>query len=323
MILADPYQTSIGKLVSNEKLIKELQKYIVATKNYNLNYEYLPPKGRDDIQLVFITGCDEDEKELPVWNYPIVFENLKKNPVVAVDLRKFVKNDKGQPLKLHDVMRDQGASNFLINTALIISDFIAEHVGDYRNSFSSIAGSYGMFVSYLVNSIVALNPVEHLDVELAAAYFANLMLTPGNEYKEYRDSIIARMSNSKFTLPVTKRSVTATLERVADYDDLTLTNLVNTIKDVMSEEKRGLITEQLLINMTANMWYGNGTNDVLVYAFECMPLWIALSYTALGDKTYKRARLSTILDKFNKQIGVKDYVKNMDLLLKEKMMELK
>jgi hypothetical protein len=260
---------------------------------------------------------------LPVWNYPLVFENFKNNPVIAVDLRKFVKIDKGQPLKLRDVMRDQGASNFLINTALIISDFIAENVGDYRNCYPSITGSYGMFISYLVSSIVALNPIEHLDVELAATYFANLMLTPGNNYREYKDAIIARMSNSRYTIPVTKRSVIATLERVADYDSLTLTNLINTIKDVMPEEKSGLITEQLLINMTANMWYGNGTNDVLIYALECIPLWIALSYTAVGDKTYKRARLSSVLDKFNKQIGVKDYVKNMDLLLKEKIMDIK
>lgn len=323
MIIADPYQTSIGKLVNNEKIEKSLQKYLVSTKNYNLNYEFLPPKGRDDIQLVFITGCDDEEKELGIWSYPLVFENLKKNKVIATDLRKFVKDNKSQPLTLKSVMRDESATNFLINTALIISDFIAEEFGEYRNCYNSITTSYGMFISYLVSAAVALNPVEHLEVELAATYFANLMLTPENDYREYRDSIIARMSNAKFTLPVNRKSVTATLDKVSDYDNLSITNLINTIRDVLPEEKGGLINETILINLMSNMWYAGGNNDALVYALECIPLWVSLTYTALGDKAYKRARLSTILDKFNKQIGVKDYVKNMDLILKEKIMEIK
>lgn len=323
MILADPYQTSIGKLVNNEKIIKALQKYIITTANYNLNYEFLPPKGRSDIQLVFITGCDEDEKELGIWSYPLVFDNLKNNKVIATDLRKFVKDNKSQPLTLASVTRDEGATKFLVNTSLIISDFVAEEFGEYRNCYNAITVSYGMFIAYLVSQIVSLNPVEHLDVELAATYYANLMLTPENDYKEYRDSIIARMSNSKFTLPVSRRSITATLDRISDYDNLSLTNLVNTIKDILPDEKAGLINETILINLMGNMWYGNGTNDALVYALECIPLWIALTYTALGDKTYKRTRLSNILDKFNKQIGVKDYVKNMELILKEKIMEIK
>lgn len=324
MILTDPYQTSLGKLIDTDKVIKEIQRYLITTKNYNLNYEYMATSSSsDNVRLVFITGCDEDEKELPVWSYPLVFEDMKKTQTIAVDLRKFTKDLKNQPLTLESVMRDEGSSKFLINTALIMADFITENFGAYRPVYNNVTIAYGMLISYLVTSCVALNPIEHLDVELAATYFANLLLTPGTEYLDYRDAIIARMSNSKFSLPITKKSIAALLDKIEAVDDLTIAGLIRTIQYVLPEEKKGLITDNLLISLLGNMWYGNGVNDALVIGLEYMPLWIALCYTALGDKTYKRARLSTVLEKSNRHIGVKDFLKVMDLVMKEKIMDIR
>lgn len=319
MVITNVYQTSFGKMINTQKIIKELQQYLISTPCENLNYEYLT---NNEAKLVFITGCNKDEKDLGIWNYPLVFKNLKDQNVIAVDLRKYVKDSKEQPIALSQVMKDVANSNFVINSSLITSDFLTENFGEYRNNYNSITAAYSVLVSYLVNIVINLSPVEKLDVELASNYFANLLLTPGEDYKSYHSAILARMSNTKFSLPVTKKSIEATIDKLDLDGNVTIKGLVNIIKNVLPEEKASLINETVLLSLFGNMWYGNGGGEALVISLESMPLWISIVYTALSDKTFNKTRLSNILDKANKQINSKEFVKDISNILKQKRIDI-
>ena len=75
MVNIDPYLTSYGRLINIENLKKELLKYVI-TNDSNLNYEYAT---EDQSKLVFITGYNSEEKELPLFEHPIIIKDMKNN----------------------------------------------------------------------------------------------------------------------------------------------------------------------------------------------------------------------------------------------------
>lgn len=314
MLLLDPYKTSYGKIIHIDNIKKEIEYYYVANKAENLNYEF----GSNN--LCFIIGWSKEEKDLPVFNQPIILDaNKYKFSIVACDLRKYVRLTQEQPLNIEDVQKDNGNVQNLTTSAMIIADLIDEEkYGIYRPVFKSVTTAYAFLISYLVNAVVTLNPVEQADVEMAAMFHANTLLIPDKIEKtqDYLDIIGTRMRNSKVSLPITPKGVEGILNKCVDYNS-TITSLVNNIKYVLPPDKAELINESVLLSLLANMWYGPGANETVIMSLECMPLFISLLLSALGDNTYKRSRITTILDRHSKQIDSKEFVRQMENIIKE------
>lgn len=318
MIQYDPYSTSYGSILNTDKVKKELQKYLITTPLRNLNYEYITNK---DIKLVIITGCVLEEKELPIWDMPLLIEDIKGNKHICVDLRKYVKTVDQQPLKVSEIFKDKSACTFILSAALFMADLAADEFAEYRKHFNTITLAYSFLISYLVDVVIKLNPVEKVETEIMIAYLANLMLSPSPKDEEYVPAIIARLSTAKFSLPVNKKTIENVVKLYVPNKVVTIKDLVNGIKMTLPQEKGDLITDGILINTMSNIWYGPGSNETLLMGAECMGIWMALVYSALSDQTYKRSRLATILDKFSRNLNSKDFVKAMDLVIENKIIK--
>lgn len=316
MIIVDPYSTSYGRLLNKDRITKELTKFLITTQHRNLNYEFSNGENND---IFYIIGLDQNEQDLPIFNQPMVFTDMKNFIHIAVDLRKYVKPVKEQPLNLEEIYKDAASCKFLINSSLIMSDFLGENYGDYKKVTVSVTMAYAILVSHIVDMIIKLNPLEKYDVEIAAAYFANLLLIPSLKIEEYRDAIIARLSNARFSLPANKKHIASVIENLEQNEiNYSIDGLIRIIQSVLPEEKSDLLNESIFLNMLSNLWFGPGTNETIVMALESMPLWIALVYCCVDDVTYKRSKLSTIFDKYSKNIDSKEFVKSMELIIKNK-----
>lgn len=315
----DCYSTSYGKLLNISKAQSELKKFIITSPNKNLNYEY---RCNPTSRLVVISGSTLEEKELTIFNFPLMFKDIKDENVIAVDVRKYVKPTNDYPLNLSEIVKDKAGFNFLINTALIMSDFNNQDFGEYRKLYESITASYALFVSYVVNFLIPLNPLEKLYVETAVCYYANVLLTPCNiqELSEYNGSIIARISHTKLSLPLNKKTIDEITPKLP-ITDASITTLINVIKSVLPEEKAELIEEAPFINHMSNMWYGPGGNEALIIGLDNIAVWISLVNSCLSDTTYKKSRFSNILEKHSRNIDAKNFIKNIELIIKSKTME--
>jgi len=160
------------------------------------------------------------------------------------------------------------------------------------------------------------NPQELVRVEIACAYFANLLFIDQRDIPDMRNNIVARVSNFKYSIPVGKSLITSTLEDIPEINQ-DIYGLITLIKTVIPEEKAELVNDALLVNLLSNIWYGPGGNEPLVIGLEHMPTWIAIVYVSLANLMYKRAKLTSILTKYNKSIDSKEYVKEIEIYLKE------
>jgi hypothetical protein len=65
------------------------------------------------------------------------------------------------------------------------------------------------------------------------------------------------------------------------------------------------------MNSLSSIWYGHGTSETINISLEHPPTWIALLYTVFSSRSYKKTRLSMLLDKNKKNIDPDIVVKTI------------
>lgn len=313
MIIVDPYLTSYGKTLNKEKPKKDIMKYLITTDVLDLSYGY---RTGNEVQLVFITGRNNDEKDILPFVYPIIVTDVRNKTIIAVDLRRFTKDVDSEILA--DRIKDTTNAELYILLAMVMSDFLMEDYTVYRKLFNSIAASYSVVTTHIISAHTPLSVVEKVHVEVAAAYYANLLLTPGKKYLDYKDAIMARISNIKFSVPADKRLIRNVVDNIKLEDELTIYGLIDVCKQLISEDKRDLIDNKVYISILSGMWFGTSALDLLTAGQECMPLWISIIYTTLSSMVYAKSKLTSVLDKQAKAIDAKTYVNTISLYLKDK-----
>lgn len=319
MNMFNPYSTTYGSLYNVNKIVKELEKYTI-TADGPLNYNYIV----DDVELIFITGMNQLEKELPIFEHPIVFKTPKNKIAVATDLRKYLNKVVEKPDTLDLVVKDRAGFDFIIARTLTTADFIKENFGNYRVHYGIIQSTFAYILNCVIDkTIVGLSIPEQMDVHIAAAYHANLLMTLAEteeELEELEDMFIARIQNTKFATPLVAKSVATVVSSLPDHSK-TIDGLVKNIKSVLPKEKADLITTTSLVNSLSSLWFGPGAGETVIIATEHLPTWIALCYISYGDKTYKRTRLSMLLDKVSTNFKSKDFVDKLYLYYKTKNLD--
>lgn len=315
MPIIDPYETTYGKVVNKSRLVKDIQNYLIRTDG-SLSYEYL---NTGDSKLAVITGYNEEERSLPIFDHPLLVKDVKDRDIVVVDVRKYIKPIKDeQPYNLSDIVKDAAGYKFSILRGLLTIDFINHDYGNLRQVYPAISMSYAGVLATLINGYCTLNPEELVYAELACAYFANTLFVDRDDVDELKQNILARISTFRYSIPVTKPTVHRLLDDV-QYTDQTIDGLLGLIKQVLPAEKAELINDSVLVNLLSNVWYGPGGGETLVIGIEHMPTWIATVYVSLDSLTYKKARLSTIMNKYSKSIDPKGFVREIENYIKEKL----
>lgn len=315
----DPYLTSYGMLVNTSKIRKELLSYLASTPLRNLNYEF---QDYPNTKLVFITGCIQEEKDLVVFDHPVLIEYKGKNYVVS-DIRKYIKQLSDQPLNLTDSIRDLANATFVIDRALFLADFVDEKIGQYRRFYKSSITAYAEFMSYVANTAIPLTPTEFFAVKYVCAWFGYTLYLDSEDVDAAYDQIEAFLNTIKVGVKANKelaKTVMAAMKEIP-YKP-TIENLTDRIKAVMNPDKAKVISSNLLVNIISNMWYGHGGSETMVICLEHMPTWLSLIYVALNNNNFKKTRLATVLLKFNKDINITDYCKSIQLFTKEKTLGL-
>lgn len=299
-LLIDPYETTMGRSFSMDNIRHTISRYIATSTGNNLNYE-VSETGK--CKLVYITGYNEEERALPILEQPIVIKDVRNIPVIVTDVRKYLKLVTGeQPMSLKPIFKDMSSYRIVMLQTLLMRDFLSGNLGVIKTIDKNLCSGFTLFISNLFNHIVNLNPLEKLNVEMVIAHYFYSMNIDDEDSEDMQDTIRVKISktNLSLTLPNIK-SITDTLS-VIKNDVQSFNDLVENIKLVLPEEKRAFISSTVIFQKCTNLWYGPGGDNILLMGLESYPTLVALLYTSMVDKTYKRSMLSTMLDKFSGKI---------------------
>jgi len=312
-MIINPYETSFGSMINKKPIVEGLTKYLVSS-DLNLNYEY---SNADDCRLVFITGINDDEKELTLWEHPILFEDHRGKKIVAVDMRKYVKITSDEISNLQSVVKDKGGYEYMLLRAMVMADMASEVYGSFTVIEKNISLAFSYWLSDSINSVVLLNPLEKATLEVIIMHYANMLMVNGNVDSGSVETSKVKISKSKISIPMNVKGVTVIIDKlkhdVGDIDDL-----VANIKAGLDSPKADMIDVNTLVNMLSSSWFGPGGSESVMIAVESMPTWIAMLYSSSSNKSYKRSRLATILEKHGRKIDLKELNKTLELYIKDR-----
>lgn len=313
----NPYHTSYGRLIKTKLIEEKIIEYLIKTDEENLNYEYSNNPGS---KLIYITGCNDLEKEIPSFDQ--VFITYHNNAdIIATDLRKYVTKQDTRALNLSDIARDTGNMKFCILNSLIVSDLLNENYSKYKTYSKTIASSFGFFIGYIIDSIIRLNPIEKVSIEVTAAYYILHKLYDSSEfenvdsYRFIKESILAILSRSKYSIPLQASGIEGIINKI---EDITYTGTIDNLLEYLSKQldngKDKILNKAVLINAISNTWFGHGGSETILISLEHLPTWMSLLYTIEANSMFKKTRLASIINKYSSQVGLKSYV---DLIEKD------
>lgn len=307
------YDTTYGKLIDTNAIQVALNRYIAVAGVDTLSYEYMTKGSR----LVFITGKNREEQDLPIWTYPLSFTTLGGDSVVCVDLRKYVrKHDEDSFVYLADIVKDTSSVDFLVLLGMLLVDNIDKYMGNHVSIQKGVCVGFGNWLAKMINNLVLLTPVEFADVEIAMTYYAQTMFYKTDDISTVTANIVSMVATSKLSLRTPRKYVESVVDKL-DTKGPSINTLVEYLHAVLPDNKGSNINTETIMILTKGLFFGPGESGIVLMALENPAAWIAMLYSCLTDKTYKRSRLATMLtangNNINKklvELHLSNYVKD-------------
>lgn len=326
MLRALPYETYFGSKISVDKVKQELTKYLGSVDVIPLQYEYVID---NKFKLAFIIGKNQDEKELPMWEHPILIENIKNGPVLAIDLRRYVKNvdNTDDIMYLAEHIKDKNHVDFITLRAMLTSEFLNENYCVLTPVVKNISTAFALTMSTIVGTMVNLTVTEKMYIEFVSFLYINFISSDSEDVEHICDIAAARAASSKLSGSVSKPVIDKvySMMPIAElYKNFNKTPqlLVSLLKQALSEDKRDLVELEGIYNTIHTMWYGPGGSEAMVIAIEHLPTLAALINFATNDSSFKRTRISVLLDKFKRSIVPADLEKYFKGYIKNKTLSI-
>jgi len=290
------------------RVLNNLPKVIIDNKSYEVS----PVEG---YKFVFITGYNEDERDLQPWDHPLIVEGVRTEKIIVTDVRKYLRKVDEQPVLMMNVVKDRSGLLFMVNRTILMALIDAGNLGLFKQVQNSTAAIFGNVIATHVSMFIDINPREKLLIEtVAAMYVHNMFLV--NYSDDERNSVIkARVLNTRLSLPSFNKKEIDDIALTINNNPKTFGDLVSNIGNVVTGKKE-LFKEEAMYASLNSLWYGPGNVSTGLAHLEDLSTMISLYYTAITDPTYKRTRVATIIENMKRRIDVKSY-EMLGLIIKE------
>ena len=299
-MLYNPYETTYLRSKRQEELEMELNKFFVMYKPETLSYEF----RNNEMNLVFITGKNDDEKLLPIINQPYFIE-YKHDDYIIIDVRRLVKYDYDKNfLDVNDIIKDKITFLHQVTKAMY-SEYAKTEPAKLQRLVNPTSYAY---TSWLVGSIMrkyGLSPTEKQNVNIVICqYIVNKFINPDNDKYEARE-VIERV-NQVLNLKLTNNIKEYIINSINTTPD-TIEDLIENIITLTESKKLLNLNKTVLYDAIGQSWFGqNGLEEALV-ALEHIPTVIAMTNTVLISSFYRKTFFGQMVDANKRYIDSNHY----------------
>lgn len=317
----DVFNTTIGKVKDIKSLRKAIEFYLVANSNSSLFKDVVMP-----VRTIFISGILPAEKDIPMFNLPIIVDDIKKESLLVLDIRSVLKGklslEEARNTNIKDLIKNETDYTFKIIRAVLMGDVMS---GDYLriNTISDdLANSFAIWVSSIITSNYGLVLSEQIFLKIALLYHYYALMSKNDIDKTNIRKVAANITKH-FANTIDLKFVEETLECLEDNFDLMNPKsgyaMVEVIKTIMANngdksDKLSNLSDIALLQMLLNSWFGDNSNETVALSLEHPPTFAAMCYLALNNNSYRMNKLATILDSRLK--NKKPFADNLKNILK-------
>ena len=297
MIIKHPYDFRSLQWVDTKDTINEINRYIVADYGYLREREMLkirPFEGSVDLKPVVLYGMTAVEKDIPVFNHPLV---NTKNEWIALDLRQAVSFDSQEGTVR---IRNDGEYQLLVHRFILSGMWaVGKQSAVYGFKFPHLV--YGEFISTSLARKFGLHMGDQIRLKvLACLYYASLFT------EQLTDDDLTKL-RIRLKAEVLVDDI---LDDVFKERDLmtSLNGFAKACYNVTGNIRLKDMDFNVLVTVFATSWFGLNAKEMVLLSLDHPPTWCALVYACLTQRSFKNAGLAKIVEQRNKKNIGEEYL---------------
>jgi hypothetical protein len=301
------YDTTAGSAYPVSKISHALLEALIRGMGYNDMGLSIGPS----LSLRAVTGIEAHEASIPVFAHPLLVEK-GSDKYLFVDIRSSV----GINRSSHElIIKNTAEYDFMRYRAGLNLIWLTEEPSVLRDISFVPSAVYASWLSETISRRFNLDPKEQMQIAiLAAAFYYNLHRNKGALHDDVRirmEACAVRAVRAPHDL------IQATINQVDKFEDIR--DLCETIRLVLDNPRLNDLNPALLIGLLGGSWYGNNSREILNVALEHPPTWIAITHAALTNKTYRRAGISSIAERYTRNKGGDNFIKGLVTLMQDRV----
>lgn len=308
MIYQTPNDTLIGGRLKPLNIDTAIQEMLIEYDNLSTNYINA---NTANIKLIFITGKTNSEKQIPLFNHPYLFTDMKNVTYLLTDVRPYVNIDKLDD-NLYEAAKNKMQLDYVITRTLLTTMWIEESPESLNRIKLSSARVFAGWISSLTSNVLSLNISDKLDLNIITLYFYLSLFNNNMD-----DSEIARIMHSILQISNAKAMYIKGIVDQINTNPENINDYISNVKTVIQTPNIKNFNMDILLNMITKTWYGPQANVTLPIAIEHPPTWMAILYSVLMDRTYKRSMIYNIAENTLRKKNLDEYVSSVKMLTEQ------
>lgn len=318
MYKVDAYNTGAGKVIPIDKIKSKLKEYLILNANNSIfNHISMPMK------TIFISGLVSGDKEIPMFNLPIIIEDTYGKQVMAIDIRRVLKakvtEEEVRTSSIKDVIKNEAEYCSTIIRAYLMQETLMNETISSNNIKDDLVNSFALWVSTIAENNYFLTPEETITLRISLMYYYYALLST-SDINMTNIKRIAVAIAKYFGTAIDQRYVEKVLEPLtSEFDKMnpkTINDLALTIQTCVSPytDKLKNLNSISLTQMLLTSWYGDNSNETIAICLEHPPTFAGMCYLALNNNSFRVTKISNILTA--KLKNKKDFGINLNTILR-------
>lgn len=309
MFFTQPYETLTGKLVNTSLITNSILRYITGTGGQDLSYGF-PIAG---YETIYITGKNKEEKDMLVWDFPLLFKDVRNRLCVAIDLRPYVVNANKPFESLSEIARDKTAIT-LLQVLAAVTEKVNNDVNYIKPILANISTAFTAIILSAVNRITALNAIDNVNIEIACHIYIHMQMYPNNNIRDDAERIVNFLHKVRLSAPLDRRTLQVRVDSILSNEKLnnkliSFSLLGELLRGSLPEDMSSVVNMDAITNMLNNSWFGPGSTKATYIAIEYLPMLIAMVYSCATSGLYKNTKVGLAIENSKRYIRL-DEVEN-------------
>jgi len=295
-----PYETTLGRLNKPDEYVRAVRKAEISLS--------LPPMATVNNEQLSDTGYvtpREEHDDIPNFAH-IINVGDERNPMLVVDGRQYMRYDERT-----GVTRLIAANDWQLQCVRVALTHKLMEQGPH--AFSRLTDFPAkVFMDWVTGTLVqryTLRPESEMALRVISALYYQAMLSP-----ELREPGHDRVRFATILNRITMVPIDFILNLV-DPDMPNTVGSLNNADDLareLSTKSRTLSMGQLkfadLHVLLKASWYGTNASDNVGMALEHLPTWIAILYTAVSDRSYRKSKITERAERIGRANDIRNFI---------------
>jgi hypothetical protein len=312
-IYTDAYNTHIGSMEPTKDVDLKIREAFIKDGIFKNN---LHVNTQGETKPVFITGVSQSESAIPLFTHPIRIKNFESTDYLCTDMRLFLRQQ-SDILDIENSIRNRTEYNFAKSRAVINLVWLNGGSRQIKNTLKFAANVYASWLSENITRTYSLDFRDQntLTVIAYAFYYSLFEDLKGNRLSDDDKQKIAIQIPIAFNIP--SEFVFETLDKITTLS--TAEDFCKNVKDILVNVRLKDFSLLMLLTIIRNSWYGVNAKNIISVAVEHPPTWVAIVFTVLNEKTYKRSNIYNIAERLGKRGKADEFLASYEGLVRDNL----